>query len=274
MTTAKAKELEAMPASIFTDTLKIALYGGFGSRKTLQAGWLIDLVGSENVLIISAEHGLNTIRSKITNTAMILPVANMKEAREAWAKAQAFAAPDKWVVVDGGSQITEWIANEQLSGAEKFYELTKKNQTIPVELMAMGRYLQRGEINTMAVYGRVGRDSEMFLSAWIGLPCNLYFNYLEDMTGSSGFEKTVPYGPDVPGRVGLKAVMSSFDYVGRLKYSENGGLTAGFDPASGLYMARTREDRALVTMPKEFSDFRLDEFVRFLHGEKTEVANA
>lgn len=267
--TALAVVEDAPTPPIFTDTIKIALYGGFGSRKTLQISYLIDLVGAENVLIVSAEHGLNTIRSKITVPENVIPVSTLDEARAAWAAAKEFAKPDRFVVVDGGSQITEWIANEQLSGAEKFYELTKKNQTIPVNLMGYGRYLQRGEINTMAIYGRVGRDSEMFLSAWIGLPCNLYFNYLEDMTGSSGFEKTVPYGPDVPGRVGLKAVMSSFDYVGRLKYSESGGLTAGFDPASGLYMARTREDRSIIEMPREIQNFELGKFVKFLHGEQS-----
>jgi hypothetical protein len=130
----------------------------------------------------------------------------------------------------------------------------------------------KGAIDAMRIYGRVGRDSQNLLNAWVALPCNLYCNYLEDMTGSSGYEKVPPYGPDVPGKVGLKAVMSSFDFVGRLSYDGKGELVAGFDSRSNYYMARTREDRTVVEIPNEIANFRLDKFVQLIKGELTLTA--
>lgn len=267
MTTTKTKAVEVVQQPTFTETLKIALYGKFGSRKTLQIGTLIELVGADNVLIVSAEHGLNTIRSTLTNTANIIDVASLADVRKAWSVAQEFANTNRWVALDGMSQITEWIANEQLSGADRYYELKQQGLNIAPDDLKYGRFIQRGEINTMAVYGKVGRESENLIAAWIKLPVNLYANYLEDMTGVSGFEKSVPYGPDVPGRVGLKAVMSSFDYVGRLTYNERNELVAGFDATSALYMARTREDRNIIELPKTFTNFKLSEFVQLVGGK-------
>lgn len=258
-------------APLFTDTLKLCLYGKYGSRKTLQIGSLIELVGQDNVLIISAEHGLNTIRSRVVEK-QVISVASMDDVRAAWAVAKQFAAPDRWVCIDGMSQITEWLANTQLSMADRYYEAKQLGREPAQGDLPAGKYLQRGEINGMAIYGRVGRDSENLISSWIGLPVNLYCNYLEDMTGSSGFEKSIPYGPDVPGKVGLKAVMSSFDFVGRLFYSEKGELCGGFDSTSNYYMARTREDRAVVQIPKLIENFQLSEFVKLVQGVKADAA--
>jgi hypothetical protein len=258
---------DASSTSAFVDTLKICLYSKYGGRKTLQIGHLIDLVGQDNVLVVSAEHGLNTIRSKVRED-QVISVSSLDEVRAAWSKAQAFAGPEKWVCIDGMSQITEWIANTQLSMADRYYEAKQLGRDPGQNDLPAGKYIQRGEINTMAIYGRVGRDSENLISAWIGLPVNLYCNYLEDMTGSSGFEKTIPWGPDVPGKVGLKAVMSSFDFVGRLFYNERGVLCAGFDPSSYTYMARTREDQTVVEVPKLVEDFNLAEFVKLVTSRK------
>jgi len=249
------------PSTPFTDTLKIAGYGRYGSRKTLQIGHLIELVGPASVLVISAEHGLGTIRSKVDPTNVIV-VTNYGDVRANWKAVQAFASPDRWICVDGGSQIMEWIANEQFAGADRYFEAKARGLEIKDADKPFGRFMSdKGSIDAMRIYGRIGRDSELFLSSWIGLPCNLYFNYLEDMTGSSGYEKTIPYGPDVPGRVGLRSVMSSFDFVFRLTFNADGKLTAGFNPASNVYLARTREDRTLVTVPSEITDFNLAEFV-------------
>lgn len=254
------------PVPLFSDTLKIALYGKFGSRKTLQIASLIKLVGAENVLIINAEHGLNTIRSKVVDK-QVITVASIPQVREAFVKAKQWAVPGKWVAIDGMSQVTEWIANDQLSMADRYYEAKQLGREPADADMPAGKYFQRGEINTMAVYGKVGRDSEGLLSAWIGLPCNLYCNYLEDMTGRSGFEASLPWGPDVPGKVGLKAVMSSFDYVGRLYYNDKGELCAGFNPKSNYYMARTRDDRDVMEAPLEVTNFVLADFVKLVQGE-------
>lgn len=268
----KVVEPVAAP-SLFTDTLKIALYGRFGSRKTLQIAHLIELVGQDNVLVVSAEHGLNTIRSKVKADNIIV-AASIPDMRKAWGAAQKFAGPNKWVCIDGMSQVTEWIANQQLSMADRYYEAVQLNKTPDSDDLPAGKYMNRGEINTMAIYGKVGRDSENLLSSWIGLPVNLYCNYLEDMTGSNKFEKTIPWGPDVPGRVGLKAVMSSFDYVGHIKVEDNDTVTVGFDSASNFYMARTREDRTVVQIPKTVPNFNLAEFVKLVQGGKEAVSEA
>lgn len=256
----------------FTETLKIAAYGKFGARKTLQIAGLIRAYGPENVLIVSAEHGLNTIRSSITLPEQVVTVNNLEELRKAWKdRIAAFASPDHWICIDGATRIMDWMANEQLSGAEKIYELRARRvpeTEIPDALKQYGRYLtDKGGIDTMRIYGRVGRDSQNTLSAWVGLSANLYVTYLEDLTRSDGYAKIPPYGPDVPGQVGLKAVMSSFDYVVRLTYDADGQLIGQLDPASNLYLARTREDRAAgLTLPKEIPEFDLVGFVGLIRG--------
>lgn len=268
-----ALEGETVSAAPFTETLKIALFGQFGSRKTQQIAGLIDLYGPDNVLIISAERGLGTIRSRLTKLDMVIAVSNMDEVRAAWAKAKEWGTPDRFLVIDGMSQVMEWLANQQLSGAEAYYDAKARNQFIPDSLAPYGRYMSdKGNLDTMKVYGRIGRDSENLLSSFIGLNTNLYVNYLEEKIGGSGYEKAPPYAVDVPGKVGLRAVYSSFDFIGRLYYDENGALTAGFDPASRLYMARTREDRSVVEVPKEIHDFELAKFVQLVKGEELKAA--
>lgn len=233
------------------------------------------MVGADNVLIVSAEHGLNTIKSKV-KPEMVVAVSSIADMRVAWREAKVFAGPDKWVCIDGMTRVMDWIANIQLSGADRYYEATQSHQQPAADDMQFGKYMQKGEINSMAIYNRVGRDSEGLLGSWIGLPVNLYCSYLEDMTGRDKFEATIPWGPDVPGKVGLKAVMSTFDFVGRLDYDRERRLIAGFDPASNFYMGRTREEKdAKIDVPKSIMDFRLDEFVRLVSGEvKEEAVNA
>jgi hypothetical protein len=145
----------------------------------------------------------------------------------------------------------------------------KKGTQQRVEDLQYGRFIQKGEINSMAVYNRVGRDSETLWTAWVGLNANVYVNFRQEMTGSTGFEKTYPYGPDVPGKVGLNAAMSIFDYVGRLTYSaEDKKLIGGFDVTNPMYMAKVRDDQnAGIVVPAEIPDFNLAEFVKLVRGE-------
>lgn len=251
----------------FVETVKVALYGAFGSFKTGQIGNLVKSVGADKICVVSAEHGLNTVRS-LVKSKNIIPVKSLDDLRTAWARCNSeFNTTEHWVCIDGGSRIMEWIANVQFSGADKYYELKCRGFEIPDNMKVFGRYIsdKSDTIDAQKLYGRIGRDSEQFLDSWIQLKSNLYVNYLEDMTGSNGREKTIPWGPDVPGRVGLKAVMSSFDYVGRLGYNSDGQVTGHFDPASKLYMARTREDRNIgVKIPKEIPNFDLAKFVRLI----------
>jgi hypothetical protein len=222
------------------------------------------------VKVISAEHGLGTIRS-VVDPGNVIIVSNVDETRKAWAtcrewvEARIKARNSLWIAIDGGSQIMEWVANEQFTGADTYFEMKSKGIEPPDRLKPFGRYMSdRGNIDPMKIYGRIGRDSENLLSAWIGLPANLYVNYLEDMTQSNGYEKTIPWGPDVPGKVGLRSVMSSFDFVFRLAFNPESRLTAYLNPASNVYLARTREDRTLVKLPLEMVDFNLADFVQLV----------
>lgn len=280
----EAAEVTSVPEA-FSETLKIALYGRFGSGKTEQIAALIQRYGADKVKVVSCERGLNTVQSVLPKSSVI--VANsLNEMREAYKPCLEFATtnPTGWVVVDGMSQATEWLANEQLSGAERYYDAKAQNQSIAQKDMPFGRFLtDRGAIDSMRIYGRIGRDSENLLAAWIGLPCNLYINYLEEMVGQSGYEKSLPYGPDVPGKVGLRAVMSSFDYIGRLFYKDfrdpqtNETVTilcAGFDPRNNVYMARVRTDRRVVAAPTEIADFDITQLIDIVKPKEKEDAQA
>src|SRR5262245_66227795 len=94
--TAPSAEASASP---FSETLKLASYASTGGRKTLQIGYLIDLCGAENVGIISCEHGLRTIHSKL-DERYVKVVGNRDELRAAWGWAnENFKRPDQWVCV-------------------------------------------------------------------------------------------------------------------------------------------------------------------------------
>lgn len=247
----------------------MALYAPWGGRKTLQIAHLIDAFGPENVLVVNAERGLNTINSKLTVKENVVVAPNLDTLRKEFgARVVPFATgPDKYICLDGASTVVTWMANEQLNGADRYYENMKKNMPIHPNDLQYGRFIQKGEINSMAVYNRVGRDSETLWNAWVGLHANVYVNFREEMTGSTGFEKTYPYGPDVPGKVGLSAAMSIFDYVGRLTYEE-GKLVGGFDVTSRLYMAKLRDDQnAGIKVPPVIPDFNLAEFFKLVRGQ-------
>ena len=191
----------------------------------------------------------------------------MAEVRSAYAEClKRFNRPDAWVCLDGMSQVMKWIANEQFKGADDYYEQMKSGLPIDKDLLEFGRFITgKDEIDAQKIYGRIGRDSEVLLSAWIRLKSNIYATYLEDMTGTANREKCIPWGPDVPGKVGLNAVMSSFDCVFRLSYDKDGKIVAGFNPTGNLYLSRTRDDRmapGAQKIPNEISDFDLGAFVK------------
>lgn len=243
--------------------LKIACYGKSDRRKTQIISHLIALVGKDNVRIISAEDGLGTIESHITDE-MIWRVTNIQDTRNAHKLAREWASPGRWICCDGTSQIMEWFANREFAGADKYYEFKARGETIPDDLKPYGRYISKeGSIDGMRIYGRIGTDAENFLSSWMSLPCNKYFNYLEDMTESDGYRKMPPWGPDVPGKKGLKAIVGAFDYLIRLDYDQDRNLVA-YLKSSGNHMVRSREDQALVNLPDSIVGFNLAEFVKIV----------
>jgi hypothetical protein len=277
MTATKAKEVETAATSSeltplpFQETSKVALYAPWGGRKTLQIGYLIKEFGAENVLVVNAERGLNTIKSKLTIPENVLTVPTLAELRANFGKVKAFATgPDKYVCLDGGSRVVSWMANEQLNGADRYYTAMKRNLPQSQEDLQYGRFIQKGEINSMAVYNKVGRESETLWNSWVGLNANVYVSFLEELTGTNGFEKTYPFGPDVPGKVGLTVAMSTFDYVGRLTY-DNGQLVGAFDPTEKhLYLAKVRDDRdAGIVIPPTIPNFNLAEFFKLVRGEES-----
>jgi hypothetical protein len=268
--TEKAEAIEPEPAPapppIFSESAKLCAYGRFGSRKTLQIKTLIEAFGADKVAIVSAESGLNTIKSVVLEKNVIR-CASLGDLRDAWARcSKEFNTPDHWICMDGWSQIAEWIENEQFIGADRYYEELCKgtpHEQMPIALRVFGKFItNKDEIDNQKIYGKIGLEIQNVISAWIRLRSNLYANFLEKMTGSNGREATIPWGPDVPGRVGVKKVCSSFDYLFRMYYSD-GKLVAGMDPGSNLYLAKTREDRSIGgAVPKEVIDFDLAQFVK------------
>src|SRR5215831_11557842 len=101
-----------------SDCLKICLYGEYGRRKTEQAGRLIDLVGGANVLIVEADQGLATIRSKLNGVTKVRPVCHriydpgdrgkflsFVDAYDKEIVKWATAHPNGWVITDGATDI-------------------------------------------------------------------------------------------------------------------------------------------------------------------------
>lgn len=290
MTTATDEKRQYRPMS---ESVKICLYGEWSTGKTEQIRWLAKTVGADKLLIVSAEGGLGTVKSLVESrpemvvrvnrlgdlsepfnpqtAAKLIAAGSPVALRHAWLTVKEFAAdPSRWVVIDGGSEIMYWIANEQITAVEALFELKAVGQEPPDRLKPFGRFLgNNGSIQMPQVYGKIGRDIENLLAAWTALPCNLMVNFLEDMTGSTGFDKCKPYGPHVPGKVGLRAVMGSFDFVGRLMRRAD-GLTAGFR-TTGEYLARVRADwEAGVKIPSEMPSFQLDRFLALLDGKNAD----
>lgn len=251
------------------DTLKIAMYAEWGRRKTQQLGTLIESVGMENCFIASCDRGLGTIKSQV-DFNNVISVDSWADMQVAFAKAQErfLDQPDKWVLVDGITSLLLEHVNSLFAGTEKAYDRRALKQPIDAPLVPFSRYLTKNDqIDGMAIYGRVGRDLTRLFQSWKGLGTNLVFTFLEELTGvNDKREKTYPYGPAIPGNLGYRAAMSTFDYVIRLWYDTNGTLMAG-TKATGMYEARTREDRRTgVEIPPVIENFNLAEFVKLING--------
>ena len=248
--------------------IKIASYGRWSSRKTLQIASLIEKFGSDSVIVVNADKGIGPVASVATN---ILDANSLDDLRRAYGEATKWLKerPDAWLCLDGMTRVMNWVADEALGGADEYAEalaLGTPHAGIETRLKPYRRFItDSGGIDTMRIYGMIGTDSKNLLGAWLRLPCNLYGTYLEDMT-SNGREKIPPYVPDVPGQVGLKAVMSTFDFVIRLTIKK-GVCVAQMDPESSLYLSRTREDQVVSgALPKEIENFNLAEFVQRIRG--------
>lgn len=261
----------AVIAPAVADHLKIALYGRWCTRKTMQIASLIDRFGAANVFIVSADKGLNTVAGKF-DTAQRWEVGSIDELRKAYAEVSAAIKGNSnaWVCLDGMTRVMNWIADDELDAGDQYARLIAEgtpHAAIETRLKPYRRFVNAdGGLDTMKLYGAIGTDSKMLLNAWVRLSCNLYATYLEDET-SNGRTKGPPYTPDVPGNVGLKHLMSTFDYVIRMAFRDS-DVVAQLDPSRvALYYSRTRENRALSgELPKEITGFNLAQFVDKVRG--------
>lgn len=248
-------------------TLKIALYAEWGRRKTEQLGRLIESVGMDNVVIASCDQGLDTIDSVVDYDRVVV-VNSWSDMRGAYkfASEHIDGRSNQWVLVDGATSLLLEHVNSLFAATEEAYDFRARKQNIPDHLITASRYLSKNDqVDGMAIYGRVGRDLTRLFQTWKALGANLVFTFLEELTGvTDKREKTYPFGPAIPGNLGYRAAMSTFDYVVRLWYDAQGKLTAG-TKATGMYEARTREDqRGGIEIPAVISDFDLAKFIQLI----------
>ena len=257
------------------ESLKMALYAEWGRRKTEQLGRLIEHVGMENVVIVSCDDGLGTIKS-IVDYSRVISVYNWDGMRAAYKTATDLVGgqSDKWTLVDGATSLLLEHVNSLFAATEEAYDYRARKQQIPDHLITASRYLNKNDqVDGMAIYGRVGRDLTRLFQTWKALGTNLVFTFLEELTGiTDKREKTYPFGPAIPGNLGYRAAMSTFDFVVRLWYAADGSLMGG-TKATAMYEARTREDRRIGTnIPPVIKDFDLVEYINLINNVKEAAA--
>ena len=268
---AAATPADAAPEAAHVENLKIAIYAATGGRKTLQIGYLIERFGAENVGIISCEHGLGTIGSLVKRDCVI-EVDSMTALRAgyAWAK-QRFTGTDQWVCVDGGSRVLQWIRDDIFGGVQKVYEELlsgTKPQDLHASIRPYASYVTgRSEINTQAMWVRVGMEADRLLNSFVRLPASMYWTFWEEQTSLDQYSRGLPWKPDTPGKGTLDALKGTFDFVIHL-VKEGDSSTAQCSDTSKVYYAKHRDDwRAGIRVPDEIKDFNLAEFVTRLRGD-------
>jgi hypothetical protein len=258
----------------FVETKKLAAYAPTGGKKTLQIGYLIDLVGAENVGIISCERGLNTIRSKVDDR-YVRRVASRPELREAWAWAnETFNTPDQWVCVDGGTRVLNWVQAEIFGGAQKALEEilggTKRLELKPEDRKYAPFVTKELDLNTQQMWIQTGFQCERLLDSFVKLGCNMYWTFWEERTSIDQYTKGPPAIPDTPGKGALSALKGVFDFIFRL-VPDGETVTAQFRNAKGsnAIYGKTRDDwDGGIKVPDSIAGFRLDEFVKLISGNK------
>lgn len=259
--------------------LKILAYGKWGTRKTEQAATLVRRYGADHVVFLNMEGGLGTIASALRSD-MVIDIRTTPDLRAARKLiGEKYDSPEYWIVVDGATRYFDSLCNEQFRGAFEYFSRKCKGVSpaeMPAELKEFQRYVsaRKDALDSMAVYNRVGCDIEYTIASFTRLACNQYWTFLEDMHGkTSDNDKCIPWGPDVPGNVGKKAVLGAFDFVMRYSYDDTGELVASLDPKSYTSIAKTRNDLAGgITVPKSICPFDLSEFVESLRVRQPKLA--
>lgn len=251
-------------------TTKIAIYGAFGSGKTDQIGHLIKWAGAPSVYICSYERGLGPIASLI-EPSNVYEIGDIEDARAARSDlaTRLKDKPDAWVCHDGASTALQYLANEDFRNLEEAFDLTYSKKPLPGHLAIYARYLANRDntsalaMDVQALYGRIGMRSEDWWNGWTArAPWHTYANFVEEKTEHDARtrQRTGPYGPDVPGKMGLRAIVGKFDAVFRVTREADGSTTAWTQPGP-LHIAKVRADRwAGVTIPGEIRNFNLADF--------------
>ena len=258
----------------YNETLKLAAYAPTGGKKTLQIGYLIDLVGAENVGIISCERGLQTIKSKV-DERFVKRVSNRQELREAWGWAnETFTKPNQWVCVDGGTRVLDWIQGEIFGGAQAALEQILsgvQKRDLPPDVRKYAPFVTKElDLNSQQMWIQTGFQCQRLLDSFVKLGANMYWTFWEERTSIDQYTKGPPAIPDTPGKGSLNAVKGVFDYIFRLL---PGGdtVTAQFrnPPGSNAIYGKTRDDwDGGIKVPDSIANFRLDEFVKLIGGGK------
>lgn len=267
---------EESQSPIYTETCKVALYGASGSRKTLQIGSLIKEYGAENVGIISCEYGLSTIKSLVKTDHVYVAqrlaalddkdTATMRHAWE-WAKKQQY----KWLCIDGGSRVLEWIQQDIFGGAQRALEMVMNGigkRELPSPVRRYGAYVTKDDdLNTQQMWIRVGFESTRLFDSFISLGSNLYFTFWEEQTSLDQYKKGPPWKPDTPGKGSFGAIKGAFDFIGRLV--NEGEQSSAIFANSGVQYGKRRDDRdAGIIVPDVIKEFNLAEFAKLVRAER------
>lgn len=257
---------------VYSESLKIALYAETGGRKTLQIGNLIEGLGAENVGIISCEHGLGTIQSKI-DPQYVRPAHNMAELRAAymWA-ASTFKSPAQFVCVDGGSRVLNWIRDDLIAGTNRVYEQlldgVKRTDLNSTDRPYAFFVTNQNEINMQAIWIRVGMEADRLMNSFVRLPASMYWTFWEELTNVDQYSKGPPFKPDTPGKGAFDAIKGTFDFVFRLVKDGDTSTALCDDGQPRKYYAKRRDDWAGgIKVPNEIKDFNLAAFVKMLRKE-------
>lgn len=254
----------------FTETLKLAAYAPTGGRKTLQIGYLIDTYGAENVAIISAEHGLRTIHSKL-DERFVRVVDSREDLRSAWAWAhENFNAPTKWVCVDGGTRVLNWVHAEIFGGAQLALEQMMNGiarTSLSPEIRRYASFVTRDlDLNSQQMWIQTGFQCERLLDSFVKLGSNMYWTFWEEQTSLDQYRKGPPAIPDTPGKGALSALKGTFDFIFRL-VAHGRTATAQFRNPNGLntIYSKTRDDwDGGLEIPNEIPEFNLGRFTQLI----------
>lgn len=263
--------------SPFEPSLKIATYAATGGRKTLQIGHLIKEYGAENVGIISCEHGLGTIRSRV-DPRYVYTVHRLRKSgddtadmQSAWAWAhERFNGPHQWVCVDGGSRVLDWVRGEIFGGAQAALEAIiagVPKRELPLAIRRFAVYVTKEEdLNTQQMWIRTGAECVRLLDSFVALGTSMYWTFWEEQTSLDQYRRGLPWKPDTPGKGAFAAIRGAFDFIGRL-VNESDSCAAFFANAP-LQYGKLRDDwEANIRVPAKIENFNLAAFCRYVQGE-------